>query len=154
VSQKTNGLRFRILSLLGEGGVELIREFEQALSEERQEQGLRHPYVFTDKRAQAIAAAHNDLDVVAAAIHTTEDPEAHLALLKDKLAAKDAAYNLPSHEYDCALHHEAFISPARLVLIVNGYVDHDTEGNVTATKTFTPLAHLIFCPECKERFKL
>jgi len=154
VSQKTNDLRFRILSRLGDGGVELIRDFEQALSEERQEQDLRHPYVFTDKRAQAIAEAHQNLTLLSTALHDSDDADSHIASVKAAVAAKNAAYALPEHDYDCVLCHKAFISPARMVLIVNGYVDHDIEGNVTATKTFTPLAHLVFCPECKERFKL
>jgi hypothetical protein len=151
-TQRANDLRFEILSRLGEKGVELIREFESALAEEQQDRSLNHPYVFTDRRAKAIAEAHNHLDVLAAAIHTTEDPDAHLASLKDALAAKDAAYDLSEHEYDCILCETTFVSPAREVLIVTGYVDHDADGNVIAARTFHKPAHLVFCPGCKLKF--
>jgi len=70
------------------------------------------------------------------------------------MAAKDAAYALPEHEYKCALHHDLFTSPARRILIVNGDVDHDDEGNVIVARTFSPLAHLVFCPECKKELHL
>jgi DNA-binding transcriptional ArsR family regulator len=168
-TQRANDLRFEILSLLGERGVELIREFESALAEEQQDRSLNHPYVFTDRRAKAIAEATKRVDILAQAVHHvgsgqvptgtiggTEERErnvdSHLALLKEALAAKDTAYALPEHEYDCILCGATFVSPAREVLIVTGYVDHDGEGNVIAARMFHKPAHLVFCPECKVKF--
>jgi len=158
ITQRANDLRFKILSILNdkeeEDGVELLREFESALAEERQQQSLNHPYVFTDSRAKAIASAHYQLELINAAAHHTNDPDGHAASLKDAIAAKEGAYAMREHEYECMFCKETFQSPARMVLVLSGFVDHDTDGGVTSAKIFHKQAHLIACSNCKQIFNL
>jgi len=158
-TEKANFLRFQILTALGQGGADLLREFEIALNEQAAARVAadEFSYQFTDKRAVEIANAERLVTALTSHIQgasAADLPQIHASLV-DALTAKEAAYAMPGHQYNCLTcvgedgNFEEFQSPARRILLVVGDVDHDEEGNVVRAIRFRNPLPVVLCPNCK-----
>lgn len=155
-TQRANDLRFQILARMGEDveeqpkGIELLRDFESALAEERPTlinvEQFRHP----DRRSRALADAETLVSAVKSSFESAEVE--HLPSLSEALAdavrVRDEAKALPEHEYICWECLKTFQSPARRVLFLSADVTHAEDGSVVRGRRFRLPAPMVICPEC------
>lgn len=153
LTQRVNDLRFQILTKLGEGGADLVRDFESALAEERPAlltvEQFRHP----DRRARALADAEVLVNAVQTSLGSAEVE--HLPSLSEALAdairVRDEARALPEHEYVCWECEQTFQSPGRRTLFLAADVKRDESGTVVRGRRFRIPAPMVICPACADK---